>query len=125
MEELGSAESVVSSNGSFYENGASGPVPQPPSHFTPLDPIPDKEERWKAPAGATTINHNITPSGLNDNTSKALIIEPQLESTTLAEGSIMMPSALEGALESIPKDEGGVLVTVGESLEKEIVWRKI
>jgi hypothetical protein len=117
MEELGSAESVISSNGSFYKNGASSPVPQPPLHVAPLAPMSDKEELWKAPAGATTLNHNITPSGLNDSTSNSSMIEPQPRSTKVVEDRIMMQSALEGALGGIPKDEAGVLVVVDEFLE--------
>ena len=124
IEDLGSNESVISSNGSFYDHGGNSVIPQPPRPVSPLAPPPEKEERSQAPSGASTSSgvstslFNIMPSDLDDDTSNTLAPGPQPDNTTLTEDIIKTPPASGVALGGIPKDEESGLVTVGESPER-------
>ena len=120
MEELESAESVLSSNGSIYETAAGDIVPQPPPSVASLTPAPDEEELPKLPSVGLTTRRNIPPSNSNDNTSNSLTVAPELDSTTLTDKRTISPATSELALRSIPQDEEDVPVVDGESSERNL-----
>jgi serine/threonine protein kinase len=140
LEELESAESVVSSHGSIGEATARDSEAQLPPPAVSLSantlgnsaggmPLEgsaisrglDQDDQNKEVHGPGTVDSVIKvtpPNGSDGITSIPPAVESELDSTTLTEKSIISPVASWLALQNASKEEEGVLIAMGESPEK-------
>lgn len=120
MDELESAESVISSDESFHDNAVDGAVLHPSLVATHSAQKLPEEEQSAALSGASTSQYDIAPRDVDDVSSRPVTLDPQADDLLSKEEITTIPSALDGFQRRKLSEEKNVLVTVGESPKKNL-----